>query len=431
MASLESRSLQNRFNRVLSPVYGRYTWFPVERGEGAWLYAKDGSRVLDLTSGIAVMNAGHAHPRVVKAVQDQAAKLMHISAGVAGYETNIELAEELVKTTPAGMDTVFFGNSGAEAVEGGIKLARQATGRTSVITFRGAFHGRTTGAATLTSSKNTYRSGYGPLLADVFVAPYPYAAMCPIAPAHDADTCGEHSLAILEAMLDHEIPSGSVAAILIEPVLGEGGYVAPPAVFVQSLREIATRIGALLIFDEVQSGMGRTGAWWAAQRYGVTPDILLAAKALGGGMPLGAVIAPRAIHDKWKRSTHGSTFGGNPVSCAAGLATLEVIRDERLPERAEQVGSWIVEELAPLRKDKRVREIRRFGAMVGLELDSKDTAKAVCLGALERGVLIITAGSHEQVVRFIPPLNIVESDLRQGVRSIVEALVGAEVAAPA
>lgn len=424
-------SLESRFKRVLSPVHGRYTWFPVDRGEGSWLMAKDGRRVLDLTSGIAVLNAGHSHPRVVRAVQEQAAKLMHISTGVAAYESNIELAEELVTVTPSGLDTVFFGNSGAEAVEAAIKLARHATRRGSLITFRGGFHGRTTGAATLTSSKNTYRSGYGALLPDVFVAPYPYPVTCPITPAHDAEACAEHALAILEAMLDHEIPADSVAGILIEPVLGEGGYVAPPASFLRSLREIATRIGALLIFDEVQSGMGRTGAWFAAQRYGVTPDILLAAKALGGGLPLGAIVSSRELQQKWTTGTHGSTFGGNPVSCAAGLATLRVIRDEGLVQRAEQLGRWTVEELAPLRPDPHVREIRQFGAMVALELDTKAAAKAAAMGALERDVLIITAGSHEQVVRFIPALNIAEADLRHGVRALVDAVKGARVPTPA
>ncbi len=424
-------SLESRAKRVLSPVSGHYTWLEVDRAEGSWLTAKDGRRVLDLTSGIAVLSAGHSHPRVVKAVQEQAAKLMHISTGVASYESNIELAEELVTVTPDGLDTVFFGNSGAEAVEAAIKLARQATRRGSLITFRGGFHGRTTGAATLTSSKNTYRSGYGALLPDVFVAPYPYAVTCPIPPAHDADACAEHALAILETMLDHEIPADSVAGILIEPVLGEGGYVAPPASFIRSLRDIATRIGALLIFDEVQSGMGRTGAWFAAQRFGVTPDVLLAAKALGGGLPLGAIVSSRELQRKWMTGTHGSTFGGNPVSCAAGLATLRVIRDEGLVQRAEQVGQWTVEELAPLRAHPHVREIRRFGAMVALELDTKAAAKAAVAGALERDVLVITAGSHEQVVRFIPALNIAEADLRHGVRALVDAVKGAEVATPA
>ncbi|HEV8230212.1 MAG TPA: aminotransferase class III-fold pyridoxal phosphate-dependent enzyme [Candidatus Limnocylindria bacterium] len=426
-----SSDLERRAKRVLSPLPGRYTWLPLERGEGSWLITKDGRRVLDLTCGIAVTNVGHAHPRVVKAVQEQAARLMHISTGVASYESNIALAEALVSVTPRGLDTVFFGNSGAEAVEASIKLARQYTKRQAIIAFRGSFHGRTAGAMTVTTSKSQYRLGYGALLPEVYVAPFPYAVVCPIKPAHDAEACGEHCLAELETMLEHEVPAEHVAAILIEPVLGEGGYVAPPRSFIVALRELATRIGALLVLDEVQCGMGRTGAWFAAQKHGVTPDILVLAKALGGGLPLGAIVTPREMQERWIVGTHGSTFGGNPVSCAAGLATFEVMRDDGLVARAERLGRLMIEELAPLRTHSRVREIRVFGAMVAVELSEKAAAKAAIAGALEHDVLLITCGAHDQVVRFIPALNIAEEDLRRGVRAFVEALKTAAVATPA
>jgi 4-aminobutyrate aminotransferase len=424
-------SLEQRAARVLSPVLGHYTWLEVDRAEGSWLFTKDGRRVLDLTSGIAVTPIGHAHPRVVAAVQAQVAKLSHICAGVAAYEPNIELAEALAEVTPGDLDMVFFGNSGGEAIEASIKLVRQVTGRESIIVFRGGFHGRTTGAASVTTSKSLYRRGYGALLPEVHVAPYPYPLDCPITPAHDAETCGRHSLAIIEQMLEHDVPAEQVAGILIEPVLGEGGYVAPPTSFLQGLRDLATRIGALLIFDEVQTGFGRTGAWFAAQKFGVTPDVMTLAKALGGGLPLGAVVAPRAIHERWRTSTHGSTFGGNPVSCASGLATLEVIREEGLVERADLVGKIIVEELAPLKRDPRVREIRTTGAMAAIEFADKAAAKMAIAGALKRDVLLITCGSHDQVVRFIPPLNIAESDLRDGVRAFIEASQTEAVGAPA
>ena len=423
-------SLEERAARVLSPVLGHYTWLEVDRGEGSWLFTKDGRRILDLTSGIAVTPIGHAHPKVVAAVQAQVAKLSHICAGVAAYEPNIALAEALGDVMPAGLDMVFFGNSGGEAIEASIKLVRQVTGRESIIVFRGGFHGRTTGAASVTTSKSLYRKGYGALLPEVHVAPYPYPLDCPITPAHDAETCGQHSLAIIEQMLDHDVPAEQVAGILIEPVLGEGGYVAPPVSFLQGLRDLATRIGALLIFDEVQTGFGRTGAWFAAQKFGVTPDVMTLAKALGGGLPLGAVVAPRAIHERWRTSTHGSTFGGNPVSCASGLATLEVIREEGLVARADLVGKIIVEELAPLRRDPRVREIRTTGAMAAIEFADKGSSKAAIAGALKRDVLLITCGSHDQVVRFIPPLNIAEDDLRGGVRAFVEACRTEAVGAP-
>ncbi len=428
---MSPRSLEERAARVLSPVLGHYTWLEVDHGEGSWLITKSGRRVLDLTSGIAVTPIGHAHPKVVAAVQAQVAKLSHICAGVAAYEPNIALAEALGEITPGDLDMVFFGNSGGEAIEASIKLVRQVTGRESIIVFRGGFHGRTTGAASVTTSKSLYRKGYGALLPEVHVAPYPYPLDCPITPAHDAETCGQHSLAIIEQMLDHDVPAEQIAGILIEPVLGEGGYVAPPVSFLQGLRALATRIGALLIFDEVQTGFGRTGAWFAAQKFGVTPDVMTLAKALGGGLPLGALVAPRAIHERWRTSTHGSTFGGNPVSCASGLATLEVIRDEGLVQRAELVGRIIVEELAPLNRDPRVREIRTTGAMAAIEFTDKATSKGAIAGALDRDVLLITCGSHDQVVRFIPPLNIAEDDLRNGIRAFVEACQTAPVGAPA
>ena len=422
--------LETRAKRVLSPVLGHYTWLPVTRGEGSWLITDSGRRILDLTCGIAVTPIGHAHPKVVAAITEQASKLSHICAGVALYEPNVALAEELVKITPSGLDTVFFGNSGAEAIEGSIKLARQVTRRNAVIVFRGGFHGRSTGAMAVTTSKAAYRRGYGALLPDVYMAPFPYPLACPIKPEHDAAACAEHCLAELDVLLEHHVPPEHVAAILIEPVLGEGGYVAPPASFLKALRDLATRIGAMLVFDEVQTGFGRTGAWFAAQKVGVTPDILALAKALGGGLPLGAIVAPRALQEKWLAGTHGSTFGGNPVSCASGLATLRVLRDEGLVARAERLGDLMVRELAPLLGDPHVREVRRFGAMVAVEFDDSKASKAAIAGALERDVLLITCGFHDQAVRFIPPLNISEDDLRLGVRALVDA-VRAKVPTPA
>lgn len=423
--------LKTRAKSVLSPVLGHYTWLPIERGEGSWLHTTDGRRVLDLTCGIAVTPIGHAHPKVVKAVSAQASRLMHISGGVASYEANVALGEALREVLPAALDTFVFQNSGAEAVEAAVKLSRQATGRQAVIAFRGGFHGRTTGAATLTTSKAAYRKGAGAMLPEVYIAPFPYPLGCHIQPAHDAEACTAHCLADLEAMLEHEVPPENVAALIVEPVLGEGGYVPAPPASLQGLREIATRIGALLVLDEIQTAFGRAGAWTVGQRYGVEPDVLCLAKALGGGMPLGAVVARRELHDRWPTGTHGSTFGGNPVSCAAGLATLQVIRDERLVERADELGAIVVEELAPLRRSSRVREIRSIGAMIAIEFDGRAASKAAITGALEKDVLLITCGAHDQVVRFIPALNIAEKDLRAGVRTFVEAVTGARAEEPA
>jgi 4-aminobutyrate aminotransferase len=425
--SLDRADFAARARHVLSPVLGHYTWLNVERGEGTWLFTSDGRRLLDLTCGIAVTAVGHAHPQVVAAIQQQAQKLLHICAGVAVYEPNVAYAEALVEVVPDELDTVFFCNSGAEAVEAAIKFARQVTGRTAIVGFRGGFHGRTTGAAALTSSKSHYKLHYGPLLPEVYIAPFPHPLHCGHGP-HTAEECAERCADELLQLLAHVVPAEDVAAFVVEPVLGEGGYVPAPVRFLQRLRAIAKRFDILLVYDEVQTGFGRTGAMFAAQRYGVVPDALVLAKALGGGLPLGALVAPRALHDKWQTGTHGSTFGGNPLSCVAGLATLRVIREERLAERAESLGEIIVEELRPIAKQPGIAEIRRLGAMVGVEFAAADgkpdkvAAKASVAGALERDVLLITCGSFDQVVRFIPPLNIAEEDLRRGVRAFVESV---------
>ncbi len=413
--------LEARARAVLSPVLGHYTWLPVERAAGSWLFSRDGRKVLDLTCGIAVTPVGHAHPKVVSAVTDQVARFSHLSIGIATYESYVALAEELARISPPGLDTVMFGNSGAEAIEGAVKLARQSTGREALIVFRGGFHGRTIGAASLTTSKAAYRRGYGALLPEVHVAPFPYASTCRVGEPHDAEACAKHCLEELELMLEHEVPPEHVAAILIEPVLGEGGYVAAPTSFLRALRMLADRIGALLVFDEVQTGLGRTGAWWAAERLGVTPDIIATAKALGGGLPLGGVIASRKLHEGWRTSSHGSTFGGNPISCASGLATIAIIREEGLVARAELLGALMVEELAPLRAHPGVREIRRLGAMVAVEFADKAANKETIAKAFEQDVLLISCGAHDQVTRFIPALNIVEADLRAGMRTYVAA----------
>ncbi len=424
----ERSAFETRFRNVISPVQGHYTWLKIERGEGSWLYTDEGRRILDLTCGIAVMAVGHSHPRVVAAIERQARSLLHISTGVAKYESNVAYAEALSAVTPRGLDTVFFSNSGAEAIEASIKFARQVTRRTAIVAFRGAFHGRTTGAAAITTSKAHYREGIGPLLPGVYVSTYPYPLRCGHGTAHTAEECAERSLADLERLFEHEVPPKDVAACIVEPVLGEGGYVPAPPSFLAGLREITRKHGILLVFDEVQTGFGRTGALFAAQRYGVVPDVLVLAKALGGGLPLGAIVAPRELHDRWLPGTHGSTFGGNPVSCAAGLATLQVVLEERLAERAERLGQVIAEELAPLRNEPRAGEIRRLGAMVAVEFvdatggPDRHSSKAALAGALERDVLLITCGTYEQVVRFIPPLNIAEEDLRTGVRAFVEAV---------
>ena len=424
----QSRDLASRAREVLSPVLGHYTWLPIDRGEGSYLIGTDGRRYLDLTCGIAVMNVGHCHPRVVAALERQARKLLHMNAGVTVYEPNVAYAEALVAALPSGMDAVFFANSGSEAVEAAIKFARQVTRRAAIVAFRGAFHGRTTGAMALTTSKSHYREGYAPLLPETYIAPFPYRLRCGHQRGHSLDDCVALCLTELELMLEHEVPATGVAAFIVEPVLGEGGYVPAPASFLRGLRQISSRHGILLIFDEIQTGFGRSGALFATERYGVVPDAMLLAKALGGGLPLSALVAPRELQRKWLTGTHGSTFGGNPMACVAGLATLQVIQEESLATRAERLGEIVAEELAPIAREPGVGEIRRLGSMVGLELvdgqgrPDRLAAKAALAGALERDVLYLTCGTHDQVVRFIPPLNIDEGDLRRGVRALAEAV---------
>ena len=272
----------------ISPVWSRSTDLYVERGEGSYLYTTDGRKLLDLTCGIGVTNTGHSHPRVVKAVQDQAAKLLHGQANIVIHQPMLELIEELQKIVPSYIDGFFFSNSGAEAVEGAVKLARMATKRTNIVVFQGSFHGRTVGTMSLTTSKTIYRAGYQPLMPGVFVSPYPYAYRY----GWDEETTSRWCLEELEYLLKSQTAPNETAAFLIEPVLGEGGYVVPPASFMKELREIATKYGILIIADEVQSGFGRTGKWFGFEHFNLQPDIVTIAKGLASGLPLSGVMAP-------------------------------------------------------------------------------------------------------------------------------------------
>ena len=289
-----------------------------ERGEGAYLYATDGTRYLDFTCGIGVTNTGHCHPHVVQAIQAQAGKLLHGQANIVYHPAMLSLIEELRQIVPPHIDGFFFSNSGAEAVEGSVKLARMATGRPNVIVFQGSFHGRTVGTMSLTTSKTIYRSGYQPLMAGVYVAPFPYAYRLGMS----EEQASSYALEQLRYLLLSQTAPQETAAILIEPVLGEGGYVVPPASFLRGLRQICDEHGILLIFDEVQSGFGRTGKWFALEHSGVLPDIMTVAKGLASGMPLSGVFAPMALMQKWTPGSHGGTYGGNALACAAATVII-------------------------------------------------------------------------------------------------------------
>src|ERR1700682_5556726 len=338
-----ARQVIERDHKVLSPSYTRPYPLVGSRGEGAIVEDVDGNRFLDFNAGIAVVATGHCHPKVVEAIQRQAARLIHMSGTDFYYENMVELAEKLAAVAPGGVERrVYFGNSGTEAIEAAIKLARYTTGREKFIAFLGAFHGRTMGSLALTASKSIQRGGFSPLMPGVFHIPYAYCYRC--AYGKTPDTCGVECAKVIEDQLVKTVlPADEVAAIVLEPVQGEGGYIVPPQKFIDELARIAKRFGMLLIFDEVQSGMGRSGKMWAAEHFNAVPDILAVAKGVASGLPLGATIA-RAELMNWPPGAHASTFGGNPVACAAGLVTIELLEQE-LIANAARVGAYMMDRL--------------------------------------------------------------------------------------
>jgi len=410
-----------RDHEALAGVLPRYYDVVAERGEGSWLVDVDGRRYLDLGAGIAVNTTGHAHPRVVAAIADQAATLVHTSV-VVHHTRNIELAERLGALCPFLDDPqVFFCNSGAEAVDGALKMARKLTGRPGIVAFRRAFHGRTLAATSLTTAKGRYREGYEPLLPCVYHAPYcvPHEHATP-------DAAVEAALAELDRLLTLEAPPANVGAMIVEPVLGEGGYVPPPRDWLAGLRERCDAHGILLIFDEVQCGIGRTGRPFAAEAYGVRPDVVLFAKGIASGLPLGGIIAGRALMERWPTGAHGSTFGGNPVACAAALATLDVLEETRGYARAASLGATVVDRLRrDLGGHPAVRDIRGIGLMVGVELADKDVAGAVCAACLDAGVIVLSCGPDENVLRLVPPLTISDEDIDLGLDVLCGAISAA------
>lgn len=404
-----ARAVIERDTRVVSPSYTRCYPLVVNQGEGCMVEDVDGNRYLDFNAGIAVVAAGHCHPKVVKAIQDQAARLIHMSGTDFYYEEMVALAEKLSEIAPGEVERrVSFGNSGAEAVEGAIKLARYATGRDKLIAFYGAFHGRTMGALSLTARKATQRAHFGPLVPGVSHAPYPNCYRCPF--GKEPEGCAVECVKFIEDTLLKTIsPAEETAAIVFEAVQGEGGYVVPPRKFFDELQRVAKQHGILLVVDEVQSGMGRTGKMWASEHFDLVPDILAVAKGIASGLPLGATIA-RSDLMTWTPGAHASTFGGNPVSCAAALVTIGLLQ-ESLVENAARMGEHMVTRLRtwPARFPN-VGDVRGLGLMLGIELvrDQKtkvpagDLRDRVLSMAFERGVLVLGAG--DSTIRLCPPL---------------------------
>ncbi len=424
---------------VVPAVWSRVTNIRVDHGEGSWLVTTDGERYLDYSSGIGVTNTGHAHPRVVAAVQAQAAKLLHGQQNIVYHEPGLRLYDRLRTVLPGGPWQAFLSNSGAEAVEAAVKLARAATKRPVILVFRGGYHGRTAQTMALTTAKNVYRGDFEPLPGSVYSTAYPYCFRAPGGPHAPDAACTCDWEAQLDLTLHTLTYPEHVAAVIVEPVLGEGGYVVPPPGFLPRLREITRAHGILLVADEVQTGVGRTGELFAVRHWNVEPDILVFAKGIASGLPLSGIIARPELLAAWRPGAHGGTYGGNVVACAAANATLDVVEEEGLVANARERGAQLLAGLRAIQaRHPEVGDARGLGCMAALEfvkpgqgdgrVPDPDLAKRVLAAALERKLIVLSAGAYANVVRIIPPLvtTAAEVDLAVG---ILEESVAAATAA--
>lgn len=418
----KAKALIERDGKVVSPSYTRDYPFVIARGEGATVEDVDGNVFLDCAAGIAVNSTGHSHPTVVAAIVDQAQKFLHMSGTDFYYEPQVRLGEELADTAPmSGQVRTFYANSGTEANEAAIKLARYHTKRYGILGFLGSFHGRTMGSLSLTSSRAIQRRGFGPMQGGTFHAPYANCYRCPV--GLTPDRCGAECLEFLEEqILVHLISPDDVAAVLVEPIQGEGGYVVPPAGWLAQLRDLCDRHGILLVIDEVQSGVGRTGKLWAAEHDGVEADIITVGKGIASGLPLAALIA-RADLMQWAPGKHGSTFGGNPVACAAAIATLDLVESE-LADNAATVGEHLMGALRDLAVTQpAIEQVRGRGLMIGIELPSGDIATAVERACFDRGLLVLTCGAKS--IRMAPPLVVTREQADVAIAIFADALASA------
>ncbi len=423
----KAQAIIKRDRVVISPSYPRGYPFVMDHGRGTEVWDVDGNRFLDFAAGIAVVSTGHSHPKVVKAIQDQAEKFIHISSDFY-HSIWVELAEKINEIVPIADDTVsFMTNSGTESVEAAIKLSRHYTGRTQFIGFLGGFHGRTMGSVTFTASKPIYHRGFYPLMNGVTHIPYPDPYR-PILQMQAGEDYGEAVIRYLEEqILGHVVPAEEIAGILVEPIQGEGGYVVPAAGFFPALRKLCDRYGILLIADEVQSGMGRTGKWWAIEHFGVEPDIICIAKGIASGLPLGVMAARQEIMD-WPKSAHGNTYGGNPLACAAALATIELIENGYM-QNAKEVGDYAQSILLQMAsRHPTIGEVRGRGLMIGVEFVKDPQTRGpheklrdqLVDEAFQRGLLLLGCG--KSTIRIAPPLNVTRGEVDEAMQIFEECL---------
>lgn len=415
---------------LLAPTMAKdFPNLAVVKSEGLFYIGADGRKYLDFTSGIATENTGHRHPKVIAAIKDQVDHLLHGPIGIINYESILLLAKKLKAVLPEPLNCFFFGNSGAEAIEGAVKLARYVTKRPYVVSFLGGFHGRTMGALSLTTSKSKYRRNYPVGTGMTYQLPYAQPAETP-----ERENPGvywsNHVEKDFERLFNHQAAPDEVAAVILEPVLGEGGYVIPPKAWLQKIREICDRHNILLIFDEVQTGFGRTGDWFAANRFGVTPDIMAIAKGIASGLPLSATVASKELMEQWTIGSHSTTFGGNPVACAAACATIDVLQDEGLVENARVLGDYALKKLIDLkRKHPTVGTVRGIGLMLGIEIVHPETGEPngdglmnILKKCLEKGLILYLSGNKGEVIRMMPPLTIDKEHLDLGISLLDEAI---------
>jgi 4-aminobutyrate aminotransferase len=420
---------------VVPAVWGRITNLDIDRGEGSWLITRDGERYLDYSSGIGVTNTGHAHPRVAAAVAAQAQKLLHGQQNILYHEPGLRLYERLPGLLPGGPYQAFLSNSGAEAIEASVKLARVATGRPAIIAFRYGYHGRTAQTMALTTAKDVYRGAFEPLPGSVYHTAYPYCYRAS-AGAHDPAACTCDWEEQLELTFHQFIYPDRVAAIIIEPVLGEGGYIVPPPAFLPRLREITRQHGIQLIADEVQTGFGRTGEMFAVRHWDVEPDILVMAKGIASGLPLSGILARSELMARWRPGSHGGTYGGNVVSCAAANATLDVIEEEGLVANAAERGSQFLTGLRAITaRHRQIGDVRGLGLMLAIELvkpdegdgrvPDPDLTKRIQAEALARKLILLTAGTYVNVIRIIPPLVTTADEVTLALSTLDDAVAAA------